>query len=209
MENNLVIEKLKILVKEKFLLESSGHDWWHTYRVYKNSIKIFNMENNPNIDIFILKVSALLHDIADHKEGYTDNDRKNIITKLLQNLNIENMKINKIVNIVNSISFSKGKIPELLEGKIVQDADRLDAMGAIGIARTFAFGGNRNRALYNPEKNNLNNSNNNSDSIQHFYDKLLLLKNKMNTVSAMKLAEKKDNFMKIFLDEFLTEWNLL
>ncbi|MGL4688077.1 MAG: HD domain-containing protein [Fusobacteriaceae bacterium] len=209
MNNDLVIEKLKIVVKEKFLLESSGHDWWHTYRVYKNSIKIANMENNSDIDIFILKVSALLHDIADHKEGYTDHDRKNIITDLLVNLNVQNESIYKIINIVNSISFSKGKIPEFLEGKIVQDADRLDAIGAIGIARTFAFGGNHNRILYNPEKKSLDKSVNNSDSIQHFYDKLLLLKDKMNTPSALKLAQERDSFMKIFLDEFYKEWSVL
>ncbi len=206
MDNNLVIEKLKIIVKEKFLLESSGHDWWHTYRVYKNSTKIAKLENNSEINLFILEISALLHDIADHKEGYSDDDRYNIISNLLMNLNVDFKIIVQIINIVNSISFSKGKIPISLEGKIVQDADRLDAIGAIGIARTFAFGGNRNRVMYDPEKNN---STNHSDTIEHFYDKLLLLKNKMNTSSAFELAQERDLFMRGFLDEFYKEWNCI
>lgn len=195
-----IIEKIKEEVKKIFEKDSSGHDWHHTYRVYKNSIKIAN-EEKISCNFFILEITALLHDIADHKFGYSDNDRVNIITALLIAEKIDVVTIDKIIENINNISFSKGNIPSSIEGKIVQDADRIDALGAIGIARTFAFGGHKGRSIYSPE------SNDRLDSISHFYDKLLLLKNNLNTESAKKIAVEREQFMKLFLSEFYKEWN--
>lgn len=194
------LEKLKEEIKERLILESSGHDWYHTFRVFKNSLKIAAMENEE-VDELILAAAALLHDIADHKFGYSDEDRDRIIEELLKKYGFDSKFIADVCRIVNNISFSKGNIPEKKEGKIIQDADRLDALGAIGIARTFAYGGHKGRAMYMPEEGD------GSDSIYHFYEKLLLLKDKMNTESGKKLAEERDRFMRHFLEEFYREWN--
>lgn len=197
------IENIVKKVKEKLSGETSGHDWWHTYRVYKNSIKIAKIEEKKageEIDFFILELSALLHDIADHKFGYSDNDREEIIKEMLFKEGVLENKIEKVVKIVNNISFSKGNIPDSIEGKIVQDADRLDAIGAIGIARTFAFGGSKGREMYTPENGD------GSDSIYHFYEKLLLLKDKMNTESGREVAQDRDEYMRGFLEQFYSEW---
>lgn len=203
--NNIEIEIVNT-VKEKVekLLrgETTGHDWFHTERVYKNAIKIAQGEEKDNkIDYFILEVSALLHDVADHKFGYTDLDRENIIIEMLQSQGVELERIKLIVNIVNNVSFSKGNIPESIEGKIVQDADRIDAIGAIGIARTFAYGGAKGREIYNPENRE------GAHSIYHFYEKLLLLKDNLNTKTAYNMALERNKFMESFLEEFYNEWN--
>lgn len=200
-----IIEKIIEVVKERLEGESSGHDWWHTYRVYKNSIKIAKSEElagDFKIDFFILEMAALLHDIADHKFGYSDDDRVSIIREILSTNGVEEVDILKVINIVNNVSFSKGNIPTDIEGKIVQDADRLDALGAIGIARTFAYGGSKGREMYVPENSDGN------DSIYHFYEKLLLLKDKMNTNSGKLFATERDEFMKKFLEEFYSEWEV-
>lgn len=198
-----IINNVKNEVENLLRGESTGHDWFHTQRVYKNSIKIAQGEEKEgvSIDYFILEISALLHDIADHKFGYTDTDRENIIIKMLESKGVELEKIKLIVNIVNNISFSKGNIPDSLEGKIVQDADRIDAIGAIGIARTFAYGGAKGREIYDPE--NLEGAH----SIYHFYEKLLLLKDNLNTKTAYSMALERNKFMESFLEEFYNEWN--
>ncbi|MGL4980905.1 MAG: HD domain-containing protein [Fusobacteriaceae bacterium] len=202
--DQIIIEIMRE-VKERLEKDCSGHDWYHTLRVYKNSLKIAEYETQKNsekdFDITLLKVSALLHDIADHKFGYTDRDRAEIIEKILQKHGFSESFINDTKKIVNSISFSKGGIPEKYEGKIVQDADRLDALGAIGIARTFAYGGHKGRAMYLPEKTD------GSDSIYHFYEKLFLLKNLLNTEGGKILAEERDSFMREIVDRFLKEWS--
>lgn len=192
-------------VKERLAKDSSGHDWYHTLRVYKNSIKIaeFEIQNHKknDIDMFLLKISALLHDVADHKFGYTDDDRDMIIEKILKKFEFPEGFIRETQKIIGSIPFSKGGIPEREEGKIVQDADRLDALGAIGIARTFAYGGHKGRAIYIPENSD------GSDSLYHFYEKLFLLKNLLNTEGGKKMAEERDIFMREYVEQFLKEWN--
>ena len=204
MYNQQVIENVKNRIKNELKGESSGHDWYHTFRVYKNSIKIAKSEaekQNLQLNFFILELSALLHDIADHKFGYTDADREDMITNILKGEGVPSEDINKVIHIVNNVSFSKGNIPDTLEGKIVQDADRIDAIGAIGIARTFAYGGTKGREMYVPENSD------GSDSIYHFYEKLLLLKDKLNTKTAYNMALERNKFMEKFLEEFYKEWN--
>lgn len=176
-------------VKTLFSGNSDGHDANHTLRVYKN-VQLL-LKSYPEADSFISLLSALLHDVDDHKLFKTENNF-NARTFLKEN-GLSRELIDEICEVINSVSFSKnkGKTPRTLEGQIVQDADRLDAIGAIGIARTFAYGGRAGRSL--------------EDSIQHFYDKLLLLKDEMNTEAALKIAimrhEYMDNFLKEYCDE--------
>lgn len=201
MNKERIINNTINFVKTRLEKEGSGHDWWHVKRVYENSIEIGKKEKE--VDFFILTLSALLHDIADHKFGYSDIDRENIITDFLQNEGVMYRDIKKIVYIVNNVSFKSGKNKhkmKSIEGKIVQDADRLDAIGAIGIGRAFTYGGYKNRLMYDPD------SEDGLDTISHFYDKLLLLKDKMNTESGKEMAESRHKFMEAFLEEFYEEW---
>lgn len=201
MNKERIINNTINFVKTRLEKEGSGHDWWHVKRVYENSIEIAKKEKE--VDFFILTLSALLHDIADHKFGYSDIDRENIITDFLQNEGVMDRDIKKIVYIANNISFKSGKNKhkmKSIEGKIVQDADRLDAIGAIGIGRAFTYGGYKNRLMYDPD------SEDGLDTISHFYDKLLLLKDKMNTESGKEMAESRHKFMEVFLEEFYEEW---
>ena len=176
-------------VKTLFSGNSDGHDANHTLRVYKN-VQLL-LKSYPEADSFISSLSALLHDVDDHKLFKTQNNDN--ARNFLQENGLSEELIENICEIINSVSFSKnkGKTPRTIEGQIVQDADRLDAIGAIGIARTFAYGGRTGRSL--------------EDSIQHFYDKLLLLKDEMNTEAALKIAimrhEYMDNFLKEYCDE--------
>lgn len=197
-----IIEEVKKIVKAKLDKEESGHDWFHTLRVFNNACKIANTEN---CDLLTVQLGALFHDIADHKFGYSDEDRKIIIENLLINLDVPSDIIENVIYIANSISFKNGKNPIILkniESKIVQDADRLEAIGAIGIARTFTYGGFKGRAIYNPDS-----SIDNNDSISHFYEKLLKLKETMNTETGKNLANERHKFMELFLEEFYKEWN--
>lgn len=212
MDKKQIVENTKKYVKDKLTGEGSGHDFWHIIRVYNNAIDIAKGENDVNL--FVVELGALLHDIADHKFGYTDEDRKDIINSFLSENKVEQYVIDQVVYIANNISFKKGTnkhIMKSIEGKIVQDADRLDAMGAIGIARTFTYGGFRKREIYNPDFHNgkveEEEEYNSQDTITHFYEKLLLLKDKMNTDTARKKAEIRHEGMKEFLDMFFKEWN--
>lgn len=202
MDEKLVIQKTKEFVRSKLEGEGSGHDWWHIVRVYNNALDIAGQEKN--VDSFIVELAALLHDIADHKFGYSDEDRRNIISGFLKELEVEPEIIENVIYIANNISFKRGtnkhKISNI-EGKIVQDADRLDAIGAIGIGRTFAYGGHKNRIMYDQTTDN------GEDTISHFYDKLLLLKDRMNTETGRKKAMKRHEIMEEFLQNFYGEWN--
>ena len=183
-----IIEKAIEYISELFQGNSGGHDKEHTLRVYKNAMSIAEGED---CDLQIVALAALLHDADDHKLFHTENNQ-NARSFLIEN-DIPDDEIEKICAVINAVSFSKnkGKVPETIEGKIVQDADRLDAMGAIGIARTFAYGGEHGRAL--------------SDSVQHFHDKLLLLKDMMNTKTAKKIAINRHEFLESFLAELSDE----
>ena len=201
-------------VKKELENAEGGHDWFHIERVYKNALLIANGEN---CDILIVQLGALLHDIADSK--FHDGD-ENVGPKkarlFLESKNVPENTIVPVINIIENISFKGGheaKKFSSLELDIVQDADRLDAIGAIGIARTFNYGGFKNRAIYNPEINpNLNMSkeeykNSDAPTINHFYEKLLLLKDKMNTKTGKEIAAQRHEFMELFLNQFYDEWN--
>ncbi len=184
-----IISEASDYVKDLFAGNSDGHGSDHTMRVYRNAQKI--MEAYPEADDFIVSLSALLHDADDHKLFNTENNLN--ARHFMEKNDLSPDTIEQICRTINSVSFSKnrGRSPETLEGKIVQDADRLDAIGAIGIARTFAYGGNAGRPL--------------EDSIKHFYDKLLLLKNEMNTEAAKDIAQKRHEYMTGFLEEYFEE----
>ena len=181
----MITEKAIEYITELFQGNSGGHDKEHTLRVYHNAMQIADGETECDHEIVAL--AALLHDTDDHKLFSTENNQ-NARTFLKEN-NVPDDRVDRICEAINSVSFSKnqGKTPEMIEGKIVQDADRLDAMGAIGIARTFAYGGEHGRSL--------------SDSVQHFHEKLLLLKDLMNTESAKRIAISRHEFLEAFVKE--------
>jgi len=214
MENQNLINDTVAFVKKELENAEGGHDWFHIERVYKNAALIANGEN---CDILIVQLGALLHDIADSK--FQDGDETVGPKKarlFLESKNVPENTIDHVVNIIENISFKGGhetKKFSSLELDIVQDADRLDAIGAIGIARTFNYGGFKNRAIYNPERQpNLNMSkeeykNSDAPTINHFYEKLLLLKDKMNTKTGREIAAQRHEFMELFLSQFYSEWN--
>ena len=204
---NKTIEK----AKETFQNDYSGHDFWHTIRVYNVAKTIAEKEK---CDLEIVCLAALLHDFDDAKITNSTIKLENA-TKWLNENNYPQDRINWIKDIINNISF-KGvdtKVPKTIEGRIVQDADRLDAIGAIGIARTFAYGGSKGREMWNPNEHYIENMNeeeyrkNKGNTINHFYEKLLKLKDMMNTDTAKEIAENRHHYMELFLDEFYAEWN--
>lgn len=213
MKKSEIITKTKEFVKRKLGNESSGHDWWHTYRVWKTALQIAKKEG---ADTYVVQLSALLHDISDWKFNKGDASvGSNIARHWLKKQKVDEKTICLICEIIQNISFKGAKVKNKIktkEGKIVQDADRLDAIGAIGIARTFAFGGKMNNPIYAPDINPVLHKTKKSylkqtHTINHFYEKLLLLKDRMNTKTGKKMAEKRHNFMKLFLKEFFKEWN--
>ena len=206
-----VIKNALEYVKEYFKEESSGHDYFHTLRVYKVAKEIAEKEN---ADVNIVMLAALLHDVDDVKISPATSINKENARTFLNNNKVDKQTIDFICNIIDDISY-KGKdsvVPKTLEAKIVQDADRLDALGAIGVARAFAYGGNHNRVMHDPEeKPNLDMDekeyrNHVSTTINHFYEKLFNLKQLINTDYARKIAEERESYMKDFLREFLDEW---
>jgi uncharacterized protein len=213
MEKELIVIQTADFMKSELTGEGSGHDWWHVYRVWKNAVQIAKRED---VDLFVVELAALLHDIADWK--FNDGNEEigpQLAREWLESLNVEENEISNVCQIIQDISFKgSGVITNMKtqEGKIVQDADRLDAMGAIGIGRAFAYGGSKGREMYNPDlKPEKHNSfeqykKSQSSSINHFYEKLLLLKELMNTDTAKKIAEKRHVVMLNYLDDFLQEW---
>ncbi|WP_370226793.1 HD domain-containing protein [Mesoflavibacter sp.] len=215
MKNNQIIEATKTFVKTTLKDAEGGHDWFHTERVYNNALLISKGET---VDELVVALGALLHDIADSK-FYKGDDTvgPKIAGEFLMKQNVSTKVINQVIKIIENVSFSSNidnasafKSKEL---EVIQDADRLDALGAIGIARTFNYGGFKNRALYNPDiKPNLNLTKDEykkstAPTINHFYEKLLLLKDKMNTKTGRKIAEERHNYMVDFLKQFYAEWH--
>lgn len=196
------MNKQKILIaaenfiKKGFTGETTGHDYYHIKRVVKLAKQIGKEEN---ADLFLVELAAWLHDVGDYKLHEGMDKSEELISQFLFELNLPKETISKIIEIVSQVSFSKGNHPTSLEAKIVQDADRLDAIGAVGIARCFAYGGSKKREIYNPE-------NPDETSVQHFYDKLLKLKDLMHTETAKKIAEKRHRFLEEFLKRFYDEW---
>jgi len=212
----LIVEKTKEFVESKLGGEGTGHDYFHILRVYKTSVYIGQKEH---ADLFIVKLAALLHDIADWKFNDGNSDiGPEISRQWLTSIGVDNDVIVSVTNIIRTISFKGGTTDssqDTIEGKVVQDADRLDALGAVGIARAFAYGGYRKRELYNPNikpqkyKDFEQYKNNVDTTVNHFYEKLLLLKDLMNTPSGKSMAIERHKFMEGYLDQFFREWDCI
>lgn len=210
----MIVETIRKIVEERFSGEATGHDWYHIDRVWKISKHIHNKEGG---DLEIIELAALLHDISDHKfNGGKLDEGGQVAYRLLIDNHYPKEKAEHVKYIVDHVSFKGAKTKtemKSLEGQIVQDADRIDALGAIGIARTFAYGGHRNQPIYDPEiETELHltfesYTNSKSSSIHHFYEKLLLLTDRMNTVTGRQIAQDRHVFMESFLQQFFDEWN--
>lgn len=214
MNKDLIIEKTIDFVQETLKNAEGGHDWWHIYRVWKNAQSI--AERESGVDVFVVELGALLHDIADSKFHNGDEEiGPKTARDFLTTLNVEEDIIAHVENIVRHISFKgalEGQQWKSSELDVVQDADRLDAIGAIGIARTFTYGGHKGRALYDPnmppnlQMTREEYKNSNAPTLNHFHEKLLLLKDLMNTETGKAIAENRHKFMESYLEQFLNEW---
>ncbi|MGE8342963.1 MAG: HD domain-containing protein [Flavobacterium sp.] len=213
MSDSQLIIKTIAFVKEKLNDAEGGHDWFHIERVYKNAILI---ARETECDLTVVQLGALLHDIADSKFHNGDETiGPKTARAFLEKENVDEDTIAQVVNIIENISYKGGNFERKfssVELDIVQDADRLDAIGAIGVARAFNYGGFKNRALYNPEIEPITNmtkeeyKKNSAPTINHFYEKLLLLKDKMNTEKGKEIATERHRFMETFLAQFYAEW---
>lgn len=210
---NQLIAKTEEFVKQEMSTDSTGHDWFHIDRVRKMALEIWEKEKVG--DPFIIELAAILHDISDEKLNSTKEEGEEKLTSFLNQLTLEQSKKNQIKEIIETISFKGGNNQSITshEAAIVQDADRLDAIGAIGIARAFAYGGKKGQPIYDPfisvraSMTNEEYRKGNSSSINHFYEKLLKLKEKMNTTTGREIAERRHEFMESFLHEFYNDWN--
>lgn len=212
-EKKEIVNKVIKYLEQNFKSESTGHDYWHFIRVWKMAKNIAKKEGG---DLFVIELGALLHDIADWKFNKGTNEvgiKKARV--LLKDFGVDEEVIKQVCYIIDNISFKGAKAKNSMatkEGKIVQDADKLDAIGVIGIARVFAYGGKVGRAIYNPDIKPVIHvsfeeyKNSKGTSINHFYEKLLLLKDLMNTETGKGIAQRRHNFMKYYLKEFFKEW---
>lgn len=208
-----IIDNTILFVKEKLQNAEGGHDWFHIERVYKNAVLI---SKNEKCDATIVRLGALLHDIADSKfHGGDETIGPKIAREFLESESTAEETIAHVINIIENISYKGGNFEKKfssIELDIVQDADRLDAIGAIGIARTFNYGGFKNRTIYDPKiapKTKMSKEeykNNDSPTLNHFYEKLLLLKDKMNTKTGKQIAQERHKYMEGFLSQFYAEW---
>ncbi|MDG2227642.1 MAG: HD domain-containing protein [Flavobacteriales bacterium] len=208
-----IIIKVTAEIKAQFEGEGTGHDWWHIIRVV-NTAKQIAKEEGANS--FIVELSALLHDLGDHKFHKEKDAAEKLISEMLDNSGVSEKLKNQVLEIVSNVSYKGANVetrPTSLEGKVVQDADRLDAIGAIGIARAFAYGGNKERLLYHPNQPPVVHDdfnaykNDKGHTINHFYEKLLLLKDRMQTKSGKEMAEERHQYMEGYLKQFYKEWN--
>lgn len=207
-----MVDKLAAYLKTKNLAESSGHDWWHLFRVWKNAIAIQKSEGG---NLLVIELAALLHDEDDWKFTKSANELLNA-SKLMCQFEVDKNTQQKVLELIKQVSFKGANVDtstKNIEAAIVQDADRLDAIGAIGIARAFAFGGHFNREIYNPEIEPIQHNNfaeyqkSKSHTINHFYEKLLLLKDRMQTNTGKLIAQQRHQYMQSFLQQFYMEWN--
>jgi uncharacterized protein len=207
-----VICKTEKFVKSEMDGDSSGHDWWHIYRVRKLALKIGRAEG---ADLYLVELAALLHDIDDWKLIKDETGNSKVLDWLLK-CNINAVVAGRICAIIEGVSFKGAGVNTSttdLECKVLQDADRLDAIGAIGIARTFAYGGSRGRGIYDPvilpemHTSFEHYKKSKAPTINHFYEKLLLIKDQLQTMTGKALAEQRHDFMVRYLDQFFTEWN--
>jgi len=213
MNKKQIVTSTEEFVKEKLLGEGSGHDWWHIKRVWDLAR---NIAKDESVDLFIVELGALLHDIADWK--FTDGDESvgpRIAGEWLISQGVDDDIVKIVKEAIEDVSFKGAGVTKKnrsKEGEVIQDADRLDAIGAMGIARCIAYGGHKGREIYNPEikpvmhQTSEEYKKNSGPSMNHFYEKLLLLKNLMNTKTAKKIAENRHEFMEKYLEEFFAEW---
>lgn len=213
MNNPEIIQSISQIVHQRLSNEGTGHDWWHIERVWKMARKIGQQEQ---ADLFIVELAALLHDIADWKFHNGDEEiGPRTAREIMQQAGVDASSIDHVCDIIAKLSFKGACVAQELlsiEGKIVQDADRLDALGAIGIARAFAYGGYKNRPFYHPEQKPVFHTdkysyhNHQGTTVNHFYEKLLLLKDRMHTQTARNFAIERHEFMEQFLLRFYKEW---
>lgn len=213
MEQTEIIHEAEKMIREKFLAEGSGHDWFHIWRVWQLAKKIA-IEERANL--FIVELGALLHDISDYKVTGDPLSGGIASKEWLSKFKLEENIVNQVVHIVNNVSFKGagvGDKMESLEGKVVQDADRLDAIGAIGIGRVFAYGGNKGIPMHDPNIPPVNASDFESfkqgwkTTVNHFYEALFLLKDRIHTNTGKRLAEGRHKYLESYLEEFLVEWD--
>ena len=214
MDREQLVQTTANYVRETLQGAEAGHDWWHINRVWNNAKLIGQTEQ---VDMLVVELAALLHDIADAKfHGGDEEIGPRTAGNFLKTLNLDDAFITHVQQIIRHMSFKAGFGEQVFRSKemdVVQDADRLDAIGAIGIARAFTYGGYKNREMYNPDiLPNLNMSkeeykNTSAPTINHFYEKLLLLKDKMNTATGKQIAQQRHDFMLQYLEQFYGEWN--
>lgn len=211
MDKALILEKTRDFVKDKMYKEGSGHDWFHVERVCNMAKYLAQKES---ADMFVVEMTALLHDIDDWK--FSDVYNTTVTEEFLKSVEVSEEDSNRILIIIKTMSYKGGVVDSTqntTEGMVVQDADRLDALGAIGIARAFAYGGSKNRSMYDPSikpidfKSLDEVKNKDNHTINHFYEKLFKLKDLMNTNTAKEIAKKRHKYMEDFIEEFYSEWN--
>ncbi|PEF72217.1 phosphohydrolase [Bacillus pseudomycoides] len=206
------IQKTVAFVRNILETDACGHDWYHIERVHKLALSLSEKEGG---DRFVIEMAALLHDVADEKLNESEEAGMKKVSDWLEGLNVTEEETEHILHIIMNMSYKGGHGGKVstLEGKIVQDADRLDALGAIGIARTFAYGGAKGRLMYDPnippreEMTKEEYRKNDDPSLNHFYEKLLKLKDLMNTDAAKREAEIRHRYMEEFIEQFMKEWN--
>lgn len=207
-----LVQNATKFIKEVFQNDFSGHDFFHSMRVYRTAMKIAQAEHT---DLEVVALAALLHDVDDRKLSPTTAEKKENAARFMRSQAVPEAEIRQVCQIIDEVSFkgTDSVRPSTPEGKCVQDADRLDALGAIGIARTFAYGGSHHRAIYDPElpprtaMNQAQYYSSKSTSLNHFYEKLFLLEDMMNTETGKAIARKRTQYMQEFVDEFLSEWD--
>jgi uncharacterized protein len=213
-DRNSGVAKTQAYVREHLTGESSGHDWWHVYRVWRTAVQIGSEEG---ADLYVVQLAALLHDVADAK--FHDGDEAigpRTAVEWLRSLDVDESTITHVAQIIRDLSFKGAGVPTPMptrEGMVVQDADRLDALGAIGIARAFAYGGFGGRVLYDPASAPVMHAtvdeyrSHRGSTVNHVFEKLLLLKDRMNTESARRIAGERHQFIEHFLRQFFAEWD--
>jgi uncharacterized protein len=213
MTSEEIIQQTADYVRREFQNDSSGHDWWHIHRVWKNALAICQHEQ---ADVFTVELAALLHDLDDWKLNPSADGTPIRAAAWLRQMDVDSTVSAHICEIIAHLSYKGAGVENkinTIEGKIAQDADRLDAIGAVGIARAFAYGGHAGRPLYDPEEPpQMHQSfeqykNSRSATINHFYEKLFLLKERMNTPTAKRIAEQRHTYMEEFVSRFLSEWD--
>lgn len=214
MNQDEIVHKTHDYVKQRFSGESSGHDWWHVYRVWQLAKRIAHGEKAANS--FVVQLAALVHDVPDAKLAKDVTSARRELQEFFTSVGLDDHTIRAVMSGISNTSYSsslEGKTPQTLEAQIISDADKLDAIGAIGIARTFAYGGSKGRLMHNPERapETYNSAAvyhaNDTPSTNHFYEKLLLLKDRMYTKTARTLANHRHKTMQAFLEEFYAEWD--